>query len=91
MSTTMINIKSDVKLKKAVQARAKKLGLPLSVIVNNYLRNFAAGEPVVFQEPLVPNTKTAKILEEAERDYKAGKNIVEFKSRKEENDYLLSL
>ena len=70
----MINIKSNTALKKKVQARAKRLGLPLSVVVNNYLQRFAAGEPVVFSEELIPNAKTAAQIREAEADYEKGVN-----------------
>jgi addiction module RelB/DinJ family antitoxin len=72
MATTMLNIKTDVKLKKAAQAQAARLGLPLSAILNNYLRTFITERSVVFEETLVPNKKTAKILDQATRDIKRG-------------------
>ena len=80
MATTMLNIKTDVKLKKAAQAQAKALGLPLSAILNNYLRTFVIDGRVTFEEPLIPNKKTAKILDEAIRDIESG-NMSAFSPR----------
>ena len=92
MSTkTVLNVKTDVKLKKRAQQVALDLGLPLSTIINRYLQEFIIHQRVVFERPEVPNAKTAKILREAERDIKAGKNLLSFKSGKEMDAYLLSL
>ena len=42
MNTTVINIKTDKVLKKDAQKWPKNFGLPLSAIVNAYLRNLFA-------------------------------------------------
>jgi len=76
MSTTVINIKTDKNLKKDAQALAKNFGLPLSAIVNTYLREFVREKRVVFSEPPMPNAKTRKILDQALKDIKQGKNLV---------------
>lgn len=72
---TMLNIKTEVSLKKKAQKVAKELGLSLSVVMNNYLRDFIETEKVVFQKPLIPNTSTKKILDKALEDIKKGRNI----------------
>lgn len=74
---TMLNIKIDAQLKKAAQEQAARLGLPLSVILNNYMRTFVAERRVVFEEPLLPNKKTAAILRKAVKDLEEG-NTKEF-------------
>ena len=76
MNTTVINIKTDKNLKKDAQTRAKNFGLPLSAIVNTYLREFVREKRIVFSEPPTPNTKTRKILDQALKDIKQGKNLV---------------
>jgi len=91
MATTMLNIKIDAKLKKEAQKFAKSVGLPLSVILNNYLRQLVIERRVVFEEPLVPNEKTAKILDEAIKDIEEGKNLIKFKNKKELDDFLRSV
>lgn len=88
---TMLAVKTDAKLKKKAQQVAKELGLPLGTVINRYLQNFIVEQRVVFERPEVPNAKTAKILRQAERDIKAGKNLISFNSGKEMDDYLLSL
>lgn len=73
----MLNIKTDAKLKKQAQAFAKKVGLPLSAIVNNALRQAVYERRVEFVEPLIPNAKTRKILDEAIKDITTG-NMKDF-------------
>ena len=72
---TVINIKSDKELKEKVQKVAKKLGLPLGTIINNYLRHFAVEQKVIFVEPEIPNKKTGALLKRVSRDMKLGKNM----------------
>lgn len=76
MNTTVINIKTDKILKKDAQKLAKNFGLPLSAIVNTYLREFVREKRIVFSEPPTPNAKTRKILDQAIADIKIGRNIV---------------
>lgn len=76
MNTTVINIKTDKNLKKDAQRLAKNFGLPLSTVVNTYLREFVREKRIVFSEPPTPNAKTRKILDRAIADIKAGKNLV---------------
>jgi DNA-damage-inducible protein J len=73
MDTTML-IKTRKDLKMQAQKLAKEMGLPLSTLVNNYLRNFIVDRQVVFNAPM-PNKKTIRAIEEARRDIKAGKNL----------------
>lgn len=71
MYTTML-IKTKKDLKVQAQNLAKEMGLPLSTLVNNYLRSFVVDRQVVFNAPM-PNKKTQKIIDQARRDYQAGK------------------
>ena len=70
---TMLNIKIDSKLKRKAQKMAKSFGLPLSVVVSRKLEEFTRDNRLVFEKPLVPNAKTAKLIDESVRDYKTGK------------------
>lgn len=71
----MLNIKTDSVLKKKAQDLAQELGLSLSVILNNYLKEFVKTERVVFEKPLIPNAKTRKSLNQTLKDIKEGKNM----------------
>lgn len=89
---TMLNIKMDRKLKIEVQKVAKEMGLPVSAIINNAARKIVETRSVTFQAPLIPNAKTAKILDQAMKDIKAGKNLSPVFTTVEEMDrYLDSL
>ena len=74
----MLNIKIDTVLKNKARATADKIGVPLSMIVNQSLKNFIAEERITFEEPsvFVPNKKTARILKQALKDIKEGKNLI---------------
>lgn len=91
MVKAVLNVKTDAKLKKRAQQVAKDLGLPLGTVVNRYLQTFVLEQRVVFEKPEIPNAKTAKILRQAEKDIKADKNLISFKTTKEMDDYLLAL
>lgn len=72
----MLNIKTDAALKKQAKETAERIGLPLSAIINNYLKTFVGEKRVVFSEPLVPNKKTAALLRRIDKDIKSGRNMV---------------
>lgn len=85
----MITIKTDPRVKREAQDVAHELGLPLSTIINNYLRELTDERRVVFSAPLVPNKKTQKLIAQVEKDLKTGKNISPgFSTGKEMDDYL---
>lgn len=72
---TLINIKTDVEVKRGIQKIAQELGIPLSTIVNAYFKRLLRERRVDFALPLRPNKKTAKLLRQAREDYKKSKNI----------------
>ena len=88
---TMMSIKMDSSLKTQAQGVAASLGLPLSTVINNYLRSFVDTQRVVFTNHPIPNKQTAEILKLATRDIKVGKNIKRFNSNKEMDDFLLAI
>ncbi len=89
----MLSIKTDSKLKKEAQKVAKEMGLPLSVLVNQNLRELVSLRRITFTAPLVPNAKTAKILNKALKEIKAGeyKKWPTFETGQEMDRYLDSL
>jgi addiction module RelB/DinJ family antitoxin len=92
MSTkALINIKTDIKLKKEAQEVSRELGLPLGTIINAYLRDFVREKRVVFSVPFEPNQKTQKLLERIQKDLKTGKNATKPLSYDEAVSYLDSL
>jgi hypothetical protein len=74
--TTQVLFKTDLALKKRVQARMKKEGKTLSTFLNDVMRAY---DNDVFQfktEPvLIPKKSLIKKLDKAHEDYLAGRNI----------------
>lgn len=72
---TTINIKADKEVKENAQRIAADLGLPLSAVVNAYLKEFIRERSVSFsiESQLRPEVK--KMLKQASKDYRAGRNI----------------
>lgn len=75
MSQIPITVKIDAELKQEAQKLAKSLGLSLSAIVENKLREAVRQRRIVFEDDLVPNQKTARKLSRIEADIKAGRNL----------------
>lgn len=92
MSQIPVTVKIDEQLKREAQILAKSLGLSLSAIVENKLREVVRERRIVFEEEFVPNEKTAKELRKIEADVKAGRNLSKpFKTFQELNKHLDSL
>lgn len=72
---TVLNVKTDAKLKKAAQRVAKEAGIPLSLVVNNALSNFVSHRAITLRAPLKPSKWLEKVLRETEKDLEEGKNI----------------
>ena len=86
---TIINIKADKETKRQAQEVARELGLPLSTVVNAYLKEFIRGRQITISA--IPRMTSAleKLLGRVEEDIKAGRNISpKFSSAKEAERYL---
>ncbi len=68
MEKTVLNIKTDKKIKKEAQKVARELGLPLGTIVNAYLRELVHEKRVLFSVPPAPNQRLRKLLKEIKND-----------------------
>jgi addiction module RelB/DinJ family antitoxin len=72
---TVLNVKTDKEVKEQAQALAKHLGVPLSVVVNSYLKEFVrSGEFTLKSEPSL-KPAVAKRIEKAITETKDGKNV----------------
>ena len=71
---TVISVKVDKDVRDRARKVSKRIGVPLSMVVNQELRRFADERRVEFREPLIPNAKTRKILDEAREDFRKGRN-----------------
>ncbi|MDR2975658.1 MAG: hypothetical protein LBV00_13295 [Propionibacteriaceae bacterium] len=64
MSTTVMNVKVDVDLKREAQSLARSLGIPLSAVVSSSLKAFVAAREITFRddERLAPSVE-AELLQ----------------------------
>lgn len=72
---TVLNVKTDKEVKEAAQRIAKELGLPLSTVVNAYLKEFVRNRSIHLSA--VPRMSKAleRMLDGVERDLKHGRNM----------------
>jgi len=72
---TVINIKVDKEIKDQAVQTAKDMALPLSTIINAFLKKFINDRRITFTAPFTPSERLQKVLKQGEKDIKAGKNM----------------
>jgi addiction module RelB/DinJ family antitoxin len=71
---TILNIKTDKKLKADAQKVAAELGLPLTTVMNSFLKQFVREKEITLSaNEYRPTPYLERILEEAEKEYVEGK------------------
>ena len=75
MASTLLTIRTDAKVKKQAAHVAESLGFSLSAVVNAYLRQLIKTKRVEFAESYEPTTYFKRVIAQAEKDRKAGKNM----------------
>ncbi len=74
MSYAIVTAKVDPQTKKEAQEIAEKLGMPLSLVIKGFLREFIRTRTVIFRDrDEIPNERLKKIFRQADKDLKAGK------------------
>lgn len=77
---TILNIKTDKDIKLEAQKTASELGVPLSVVVNSFLKQFVRDKKVTFSTYAKPSPYLRKVVAEATEDLQSGKAIGPFDS-----------
>ena len=86
---TLISIKIDKDIKTKAQNLSQNLGIPLSTLVNAYLRQFVREKKATFSTAWQMSPELESILGPIESDIKRGKNIsTAISSAKELNEML---
>lgn len=76
---TILNVKTDKKLKAEAKKVADELGVPLSTVVNAFLKQFVRDKEVTLSaNPYRPTPYLERIIEEAAREYEAGETAGPF-------------
>ena len=71
MKTAIVTAKIDPKIKASAERAARDLGVSLSFVINNALKDFSEKRTL----ELVPNPKTVKRLKKQLEDSKNGRNM----------------
>lgn len=72
---TVLNVKTDPEIKEGAQKIAKEMGIPLSVVVNAYLREFIRERKFTASLDPVLKKSVWVEMERAMRDFNQKKNI----------------
>jgi len=65
---TVLNIKTDKEVKVQAQKIAKEIGVPLSTVVNAYLKEFIRSSSITFTTIPRLNKEVVALFEEAEKE-----------------------
>ncbi len=86
---TILNLKTDKKLKNEAQKIAEEIGLSLSAILNSFLRQFVLDKEVTFSSKKYRMTDYLEgVVQDARSEYKKGESNGPFKSV---DDFMTSL
>lgn len=91
MAQTVINFKTDVKLKREAKKVLDEMGLNFSIVMNASLRKIVADRKIEFQAPEIPNARLRKSIAQAELKYKQGKTSGPFSSTEALRKHLESI
>jgi len=75
---TILNFKTDKKLKTEAKRVAEEIGVPLSTVLNAFLKQFVRDKEITLSLALKPTPYLERILEEAQEEYARGESIGPF-------------
>lgn len=75
MNTAVLTIRTEPTVKKRAQKVADILGFSLSSLVNRFLRDLIKTKTIRFSESYEPTPYLKRIIRQAEKDSKKGKNL----------------
>lgn len=75
MSYTVVSAKIDPQTKEKAMATADALGMPLSVVIKAFLKQFIRTKTVTFSiQDEIPNEHLKSVLKQAKKNLKEGKH-----------------
>ena len=78
---TILNVKTDKKLKADAQKVSAELGVPLSTVINAFLKQFVRDKEITLSaNQYRPTPYLESILEQAQKEYEAGDFVGPFKT-----------
>ncbi|MCL2470709.1 MAG: hypothetical protein FWF25_03075 [Propionibacteriaceae bacterium] len=75
-TSTTLTIRLDSSIKDAARSRAERLGISLSTLVENDLRRFINGHPIIIDDDsFVPSALLQADIEAADAEYARGETV----------------
>ena len=84
---TLLTIKTDKAIKNSAQEVALEIGVPLSTVINAFLKQFVRDKEVSFSASYKPSAYLRKVIEEGDKELAEGK----VKSYKNVKDFIKAL
>lgn len=89
MNNAVVTIKIDPQTKKDAMETAEKLGMPLSVVIKAFLKQFIRTKSIEFNaRDEEPNEYLKSVMKQAEENWKKGDHSPVFKTGKEAVSWL---
>jgi addiction module RelB/DinJ family antitoxin len=89
---TIINVKTDKKLKAEAKKVSEELGVPLSTVINAFLKQFVRDKEITLSANRYrPTPYLESILKQAQAEYEAGDFVGPFKTGEDFIAHLKSL
>jgi addiction module RelB/DinJ family antitoxin len=66
---TLLTIKTDKAMKLMAQAVAEEIGVPLSTVINSFLKQFVRDREVTFSASYKPSKYLRAVIEESEKEF----------------------
>ncbi len=89
---TILNVKTDKKLKDEAKKVSEELGVPLSTVINAFLKQFVRDKEITLSaNQYRPTPYLESILEQAQKEYAAGNFVGPFKTGEDFIAHLKSL
>ncbi len=89
---TILNVKTDKKLKAEAKKVSEELGVPLSTVINAFLKQFVRDKEITLSaNKYRPTPYLESILEQAQKEYETGNFVGPFKTGEDFIAHLKSL
>lgn len=70
---TLLTIKTDKSIKLLAQSVAEEIGVPLSTVINSFLKQFVRDKEVTFSASYNPSPSLRQTIKEVDEEFRKGK------------------
>lgn len=88
MNTAVVTTKIDPQTKREAMRTANELGIPLSVVIKAFLKQFITTRSITFRASEEPSNYLKSVIKKAEENYRKGNTSPAFRNAKDAIKYL---